>query len=281
LDGEPKAVMRRLVPWMLLAPAILIVAVALIGPVADTLVMTVTTPQGPLAPYGRFFGSGFNRDVILRTLEVALATTVIALAAGFAAALVVARSPDPVRRLLIVAAVFPLLTGTVVRAFAFMVILGRNGIVNDLLVRLGLIGEPLPLLYSQGAVIAGLVYLFTPLMILSLVGVLEGIETELLQAAASLGAGPAAVFRQVVLPLAAPGLIVGAVLVFTGSFTAFATPQLLGGDRQTVLATLLYRKAMVAFDWAGASTIAAVMVVITLAVVLGMSRLARRLNPTA
>jgi putative spermidine/putrescine transport system permease protein len=273
--------MRRLVPWMLLAPAILIVAVALIGPVADTLVMTVTTPQGPLSPYARFFGSGFNRDVILRTLEVALATTAIALAAGFAAALVVARAPGPVRRLLIVLAVFPLLTGTVVRAFAFMVILGRNGIVNDFLVRIGLIGEPLPLLYSQAAVIIGLVYLFTPLMILSLVGVLEGIEAELLQAAASLGAGPAAVFRQVVLPLATPGLIVGAVLVFTGSFTAFATPQLLGGDRQTVLATLLYRKAMVAFDWAGASTIAAVMVVITLVVVLGMSRLARRLNPAA
>ena len=127
----------------------------------------------------------------------------------------------------------------------------------------------------------GLVYLFSPLMILSLVGVLENIEADLLQASASLGAGPRATFAQVVLPLATPGLIVGAVLVFTGSFTAYTTPQLLGGQRQTVMATLLYQRAMVSFDWVAASTIAVIMVVVTVIVVLGMSRLARQLNPMA
>ena len=84
-----------------------------------------------------------------------------------------------------------------------------------------------------------------------------------------------------ILPLATPGLIVGAVLVFTGSFTAYTTPQLLGGQRQTVLATLLYQRAMVYFDWLTASTIAVIMVVCTVVVVLGMGRLARRLNPAA
>lgn len=273
--------MKRLTPWLLLAPAVLIVVLFLIAPVANTIGMTFTTPRGPWATYSRFFASGFNQAVVLRTLQIALITTAISLMLGFVAAYVVAKAPRRLKSLMIVAAVFPLLTGTVVRSFAWMVILGRNGIVNDTLIRLGLTSEPLTLLYTQGSIIVGMVYLFVPLMILSLVGVLENIEGDLVQAAASLGAGPAATFRQVILPLATPGLIVGAVLVFTGSFTAFATPQLLGGEQQTVLATLLYQKAMVTFDWVGASTIASVMVVMTVAVVLVMSRIARRLNPMA
>src|SRR5918998_3108276 len=126
-----------------------------------------------------------------------------------------------------------------------------------------------------------MVYLFVPLMVLSLVGVLENIPKDVLQASSSLGASPLATFWQVLLPLAVPGLIVGAVLVFTGSFTAYATPQLLGGERQTVLATLLHQRAMVSFDWVGASTIAAIMTVITITIVLAMSAFARRINPMA
>src|SRR5690606_29825436 len=109
----------------------------------------------------------------------------------------------------------------------------------------------------------GLVYLFTPLAILSLVGVLEGIEQDVVDASASLGAGPAKVFMQVTLPLAIPGLIVGGVLIFTGSLAAFATARLLGGDRQLILPTQLYEKAMVSFDWNAAGVIATVMVIIT------------------
>jgi len=269
-----------LVPWLLLAPAILTVMGLLIVPVIGTSFATLAGGRA-LATYQRFLASGFNQGVILRTLRVALATTAISLPLGFVAAYVVARAPRLAKSLLVVAAVFPLLTSTVVRSFAWMVILGHDGVLNGVLERLGLAGEPVALLYTEFSVVVGLVYLFVPLMILSLVGVLEGIEADLVQAAASLGAGPAAAFRQVVLPLATPGLIVGAVLVFTGSFTAFATPQLLGGDRQIVLATLLYQKAMVGFDWVGASTVAVVMMLITLAVLLAMNQLARRANPAA
>jgi putative spermidine/putrescine transport system permease protein len=137
------------------------------------------------------------------------------------------------------------------------------------------------MLYTQGAVIVAMVYLFVPLMILTLAGVLESIPDDLIQASASLGAKPVATFMQVIFPLAVPGLIVGAVLVFTGSFTAYATPQLLGGEAQMVMGTLMYQQAMVTFDWVSASTIAAIMVVITIAVVLLMTRIARRLNPMA
>ena len=234
-----------------------------------------------LAPYERFLGSSFRRSVLWRTVEIALVTTAISLALGFVTALTVSRMKGRWRSVLIIAAVFPLLTNTVVRSFAWMIVLGKNGMINDTLLWLGITGEPLTLLYTKGAVVVGLVYLFTPLMILSLVGVLENIDRDLTDAATSLGASPAAVFRQVIFPLAVPGLIVGSVLVFTGAFTAYVTPALMGGTKQTVLATLMYQRAMVSFDWVAASTIAAMMTVITILVVLGMSRLARAVNPAA
>lgn len=273
--------MRRLTGWMLSLPALALVVACLILPVGATILATFAEPTGPFAPYVAFFNSGFRRTVLWRTLEIATITTLVSLVVGFLTAFVVSRAPPRWRSVLIIAAVFPLLTGVVVRSFAWLIVLGKNGILNSFLLWVGVVDAPLSMLYTQGSVIVAMVYLFVPLMILTLVGVLEGIPDDLLQAAASLGATPAATFRQVVFPLAVPGLIVGAVLVFTGSFTAYATPQLLGGERQMVMGTLLHQRAMVAFDWPGASTVAAIMVVVTILVVLGMTRVAKRLNPMA
>jgi len=273
--------MKRFAGWLLASPATLLVVLFLVLPVIATIVTTFTTPNGPFATYQAFFNSGLRRTVLLRTIWISLAVTAISLVIGFIAAYVVSRTPGWLKSILIIAAVFPLLTGVVVRSFAWLIILGKNGILNGFLVWIGAISEPLSMLYTPGAVIAAMVYLFTPLMILTLVGVLESIPDDLLQASASLGAKPTATFSQVVLPLAVPGLIVGAVLVFTGSFTSYATPQLLGGESVMMMGTLMYQQAMVVFDWVSASTIAAVMVVITIAIVALMTRLARRLNPMA
>ena len=270
-----------MIAWALALPATLLVALALGLPVLATFGTTFTSEGGILETYRAFFASGFRRTVLWRTFEVAAITTVLSILIGFLTAYVVARTPGRLKSLLIIAAVFPLLTGVVVRSFAWMVILGKNGILNRFLLWTGFTDEPFSMLYTEGAVIVAMVYLFVPLMILTLVGVLESIPDDLTDAAASLGARPGAAFRQVVLPLAVPGLIVGAVLVFTGSFTSYATPQLLGGERQMMMGTFLYQRAMVTFDWVGASTIAAIMTVVTLATVLAMSRLALRLNPVA
>ncbi|MEO3384667.1 ABC transporter permease [Mesorhizobium sp. CAU 1741] len=271
--------MNRFAGWTLSTPATILVVVFLVLPVAATITATFMESAGLLAPYTDFFSSGFRRTVLWRTLQIALATTAISLVVGFLTAYVVARSPGRIKSLLIIAAVFPLLTGVVVRSFAWLIILGRNGILNNFLISIGVTDEPFSMLYTQGSVIVAMVYLFVPLMVLTLVGVLENIPDDLIQASASLGASPSATFRQVVFPLAVPGLIVGAVLVFTGSFTSYATPQLLGGESQMVMGTLMYQQAMVAFDWVTASTIAAIMVVVTVAIVLLMTRVARRLNP--
>jgi putative spermidine/putrescine transport system permease protein len=273
--------MKRLSPWILAGPASLLVVAFLMLPVGSTLFATFTDAKGWLAPYTTFFNSGFRRTVLYRTIEISLITTVLSVILGFIAAYVVAQMPSRWKSIMIIAAVFPLLTGVVVRSFAWLILLGKNGILNSLLLSLGAISEPLTMLYTKGAVIAAMVYLFVPLMILTLAGVLEGIPKDVIEAATSLGATPFAVFRQVILPLAMPGLIVGAVLVFTGSFTSYATPQLLGGESQMMMGTFLYQRAMVTFDWTGASTIAAIMVVVTIAIVILMTRIARRMNPMA
>lgn len=273
--------LKRHIGWWMTVPAILLVLLFLIVPVVATIGTTFGEEKGFFAPYIAFFNSGFQRRALLRTLEISLATTAISLVVGFLTAYVVARAPGRLKSLLIIAAVFPLLTGVVVRSFAWLIILGKNGILNNTLLALGITAEPFAMLYTEGAVIVAMVYLFVPLMILTLVGVLENIPEDVLQASSSLGASPGATFRQVVFPLAVPGLIVGAVLVFTGSFTSYATPQLVGGEQQMVMGTLMYQRAMVRFDWVGASTIAAIMCVLTIIIVLVMSRIARRLNPMA
>lgn len=278
---EGTAMTPKSLGWALACPATLAVAVFLGLPVLATLSTTFAQDGGPFSTYVAFFNSGFRRTVLWRTTEIALITTLISVMVGFLTAYVVSRMPGRLKSVLIIAAVFPLLTGVVVRSFAWLVILGRNGIVNQALLATGLTSEPFSMLYTQGAVIVAMVYLFVPLMILTCVGVLESIPDDLLQASASLGAKPFATFWQVVFPLAVPGLIVGAVLVFTGSFTSYATPQLLGGEQQMMMGTFLYQRAMVTFDWIGASTIAAIMTVVTIIIVLLMSRLARRLNPAA
>lgn len=271
--------MRRLAGWMLSSPATLAVSLFLIIPVAATISVTFTAPGGVFAPYTEFFSSGFQRTVLWRTFEVATITTVISLVLGLLTAYVVSRCPPWMKSILIVLAVFPLLTGVVVRSFAWLIILGRNGILNNTLEWAGLIERPIALLYTQTSVVVAMVYIFVPLMVLVLVGVLENIPDDLLQASSSLGASPTASFLQVVLPLATPGLIVGAVLVFTASFTSYATPHLLGGNRQMMMGTFLHQRAMVSFDWVSASTVAAIMVVVIVTTVLVMTRIAKHLNP--
>ncbi|UXS04303.1 ABC transporter permease [Agrobacterium tumefaciens] len=268
-------------PYLLVLPGTLIVLGLLVLPVADTFTGTIGPEGDRLALYRQFFSYDYNITVIVRSVRVALVTSVLSLVLGYFAASVIARASGLWRQILLVCAVFPLLTGAIVRSFAWMIVLGRNGLLNSTLLSLGIINEPIPLLFTEVSLILGLVYLFTPLAVLSLIGVIEAIDRSIIDAATSLGASPRAVFRQVTLPLIAPGLLVGGVLVFTGSLAAFATGRLLGGEAETILPTLLNEKAMISFDWDAAGVIAVVMVAITFAVVLVGQFAARRLNPSA
>ncbi len=271
--------MRSKSVYLLLLPGLLVVTLFLIVPLFATVAMTFQGERGfSLARYLAFFGDEYYLRIYLRTLRLSLIATGISVVAGFPTAYYISKSGKNLKAIFTILAVFPLLTSPVVRSFSWMVVLGKFGLVNNALVGLKLVDEPLKLLYNEFAIVVGFVNLFLPLMIMSLIGVMENIDHDLVEAAESLGASKLRSFLKVVLPLSVPGLIVGSILVFTGSFTAYTTPQLLGGNRSRVLATLIYQNAMTLSDWNGAAVIATVMFLTTLLVSAVINRCADRLQ---
>lgn len=170
------------------------------------------------------------------------------------------------------------MTNSVIRSFAWINILGSNGIVNRFLMILGLVEKPMKLLYTDFAIIIGSVYLFLPLMIVTVTGVMENIDDDMMEAAESLGATRLEAFMKVIFPMSLPGIIVGGILVFTGTLTAYTTPQLLGGNSNMVMSTLIYQRAMSVGDWNGAAVVALIMIILTLAVIKGFNKLAAGLD---
>lgn len=271
--------MKRKGRYLLFIPCIVLVAYFMIVPLVDIIIPTFTnTKDGMFSAYKEFFADSYMMSIFLRTIKISLISSVICMIIGVPVSYYISRVSKKLRGLFIALTVFPILTNSVVRSFAWMSILGKNGIINNLLMKLNIINEPLSLLYTEGAIIVGTVYIFLPLMIISLVGVMENIDNDLLEAAESLGANRLKSFFKVVFPLSLPGLIVGTVLVFTGSLTAYTTPQLLGGNKNTVLATLIYQKTMTLGDWQGAAVVATIMIVVTLIVIKGINFLASRLD---
>ena len=271
--------MKRKGRYLLFIPCIVLVAYFMIVPLVEIIIPTFTnTKDGMFSAYKEFFTDSYMMSIFLRTIKISVISSVICMIIGVPVSYYISRVSKKIRGLFIALTVFPILANSVVRSFAWMSILGKNGIINNLLMKLNIINEPLSLLYTEGAIIVGTVYIFLPLMIISLVGVMENIDNDLLEAAESLGANRLKSFFKVVFPLSLPGLIVGTVLVFTGSLTAYTTPQLLGGNKNTVLATLIYQKTMTLGDWQGAAVVATIMIIVTLIVIKGINFLASRLD---
>ncbi|UKS65824.1 ABC transporter permease [Rossellomorea marisflavi] len=265
--------------YLLMLPGILFLTVFMIIPIVLTIGTTFTDGSGiTLDGYLTFLKDRYFLDILFTTLRVSLLTTLICIILGFPAAYYISKLGGRMKAVLLLLTIFPLLTSSVVRSFSWMIIIGRNGLLNKMLLGMGIIHEPLDILYTPTAIIIGLVHLFLPLLIVSLVGVMENIQHDLLEAAESLGASKAIVFLKVVLPLCVPGLVIGSILVFVGSFTAYTTPALLGG-KQRVISTFMYQNAITLNDWQVASIVATIMIVITFAVIACMNALARKLNP--
>lgn len=224
------------------------------------------------------FQDEYYRKILFRTLKIAVITTGICMAGGIPTAYFISRCDKKWRGLLLAASIFPMMTNSVIRSFAWINILGSNGIINRILLALNVADKPMKLLYTDFAIIIGSVYLFLPLMIVTVTGVMENIDDDMMEAAQSLGAGRFEAFMKVIFPMSLPGIIVGGILVFTGTLTAYTTPQLLGGNSNMVLATLIYQRAMSVGDWNGASAVALIMIVITLIVIRGFNALAARLD---
>ena len=271
--------MKKNVRYTLLFPGIVLLCFFLVLPLLSSLIPTVFPESSfSLQLYIDFFKDSYFMAVLGRTLSISLIVTIFCAVLGLPAAYVISGVSKKWRGILIALTLFPLLTNSVIRSFAWITILGKNGVINNLLMMFGVINEPMSLLYTDFSIIIGSVYLFLPTMIMTLVGVLENIDDDLLEAAATLGLSPLKGFFKIILPLSLPGMIVGSILVFTGTLTAYTTPQLLGGNKKMMLATLLYQRAKTLGDWTSASVIALVMIVITFAVMKALNLLAKSMD---
>lgn len=271
--------MKKQSTILLIAPITILLVVVLILPLLAVLLPTVFEGGAvTLSRYIAFFQDPYYIKIFVRTLRIALVCTLVCMILGIPTAYFISRVSKKWRGILMSVALFPMLTNSVIRAFAWINILGKNGIVNQILSALHLVDQPLSMLYTEFSVLVGTIYLFLPLMIITLVGVMENIDNDMMEAAESLGASRLLSFFKVILPMSIPGIITGAVLVFTGAMTAYTTPQLLGGPKNMLLSTLIYQQAMTLNDWTGASVVALVMIVTTLIVMKGLNAIAGRLD---
>jgi putative spermidine/putrescine transport system permease protein len=262
-----------LVLLLLVAPMVMLFRISL-NEYSPTQLMIEALQPGN---YLRALADPYYQGVMGTTMTVALSCTAICLIIGFPAAWWLARMDSKQKSLAVILTVFPLLVGNVVRSAGWMALLGRDGAINAALRGLGIISEPLQLLYTQGAVIVGIVAVVAPYMILTLSAVIEGIPRNLEEAAANLGAGPLTAFRRVVLPLAVPGVVAGSVLVFILCMNAYATPVLLGGPQFKMMAPAVYDQFVRGTNWPFGAALAFLLLVVTLVLtVLGSAVVGRR-----
>ena len=255
---------RKKQAFLLALPASLALLVFFILPMGYILVQTLL--ENGTADFREFFTDPFYLDILWTTLRVSLVSTAVSLLLGYPTAYYMARTTSRLKKVMVIVILFPFLVSAVVRSYGWMVILGTNGLLNQLLMGLGLISEPLRILNTETAVIIGMIHLLIPYMILSLVGVLQSIDPNVEYAAYSLGASPMTTFRKVVFPLSTPGIISGCVLVFTMSMTSYVTPKLLGGSKFRMMATMVVQEINVNFDWGAASAISYILLAVILAV---------------
>lgn len=258
--------MRKHQAFYLALPTVLALLVLFVAPMVYILVGTLRTDG--LQYYQKFLTDSFYLNILWTTVKISLQTTLICLLLGYPAAYFLARTKSRIKNLLIIMTVFPFLVSAVVRSYGWMVILGKNGLLNQLLRALGLIEKPLSILYTPTAVLIGLVHLLTPYMILGITSVIQSIDRNVEYAAHSLGASPFKTFLKVTLPLSSPGIISGCILVFTLSMTSYVTPKLLGGTKFRMMSTMVFQEVNVNFNWGFASAISYILLFVILVILL-------------
>ncbi len=263
------------IPWraiLLLTalPALFFVAFFL-APMAVVALASLTDAKGDvtLANYLRILLDRYHWDVVWVTFRLGAWTTLATVLIGYPLAWYLVRLVTfaPWRRACVILLVVPLFTSNIVRSFGWMVLLGRNGLVNDALVAAGLIERPMRFLGTELGIIIGLVYILLPFVVLAVGNSLAQVDPALEQASADLGARPATTFWTVTFPLSLPGLVAGAVMVFMLSVSAYVTPALLSGGRITVFSMLIFQQYSTVFDFHYGGALSITMLVLTLVLV--------------
>tara|TARA_R110002020_G_scaffold375654_1_gene586875 strand:+ start:12950 stop:13801 length:852 start_codon:yes stop_codon:yes gene_type:complete len=226
--------------------------------------------------YTRILTDGYYREILGRTLLMGAVVTGLTFLLGYPLALFMARTTPFWRATATLLVIFPLFLNLVVRSFGWITILANRGIVNNLLIDLGIVDAPVKLLFNLTGLVIGLTHIYLPFMVLMLLSAIQNIPREVEQAAETLAAGRIRIFFTITLPLSAPGILAGSILVFVLSISALVTPRLLGGPTYKVMSTLIYDEFMLKLDWPSGTSFAFVLTLITLMIIWGAGRLARR-----
>lgn len=256
---------------LILLPALLLALVMFAVPVAFVMTESLFTPEFSLAHFERFFGRPVYLTVYRNTLFVSAVVAGLCLLIGYPMAYFIVNQPAGRRPLLLFLVLVPLWMSILVRTYAWMVVLGREGIVNEMLRYLGLVDEPLKLLFTTGSVYIAMVQILLPIMIVTCFSAMTEIDTGLVRAARVCGATPFAAFRKVFLPLSLEGALTGWSVIFILSMGFFIVPELLGGRRDVLLGNMIVNQVSQA-NWGFAGALAIVLLVSTI-LLLGLVRL--------
>jgi len=251
---------------VLLAPVLMLFAVFYVYPIVRMLAISFTAGRHSsfsLDQYQAVFTSSLYLSVIADTLRISAAATVGALLMGYPVAYLLARAKERAAGWLMTLLLLPFWTSLLVRTYAWMVLLQREGVVNTTLRQLGLIDRPLPTMFNEVGVLIGTTHILLPFMIFPIYSVLKGIDPDLAKAAAGLGAGPGQVFRKITLPLSLPGVGAGVMIVFISALGFFVTPALLGGGKVIVIAMTIEKLINDFVNWELAAALATVLLVVT------------------
>jgi ABC-type spermidine/putrescine transport system permease subunit I len=271
--GTASAVSRRARrrPWspgrgnaLLLMPPVLLLLAFFVLPLGTVIVQSFSGPTPGFTQYAEILSNSSTLSVLLYTFQSALLVTLAALVLSYPVAFVVSRARGSLLHLCLAAILIPFWTSTVIRTYAWIVILQRKGVLNDFLVAMDLIERPLRLTSNGVGMQIAMIHIMMPFMILPLLSTMRGIDRNLLRAAAVMGANPFRQFVSVYLPLSVPGISAGCVLVFISSLGFYITPALLGGHR-TMVAVLIEQQASRLLNWPLASALATLLLLLTCA----------------
>jgi ABC-type spermidine/putrescine transport system permease subunit I len=262
---------RLSVPLLLTAPLLLFLLVFYAIPVLAMLARSVNDPVWTLSHYSALMDDAVFLKVLSNTLYTSLVVTVGSLLLGYPVALALVRAPR-YAPLIVILILLPFWTSVLVRSYAWMVLMGRHGPINEALLAVGMIDQPLRILNTPLATQIAMVHILLPYMVLPIANALRQIDPSLARASSSLGATPTATFRQITLPLSMPGVAAGTLLVFVLALGFYITPAMLGGPREITLSMLIAQQVD-QLNWGYAATVSMVLLVTTLAIVVGLHRL--------
>jgi putative spermidine/putrescine transport system permease protein len=264
----------------LILPLAALFAVFFVAPLFVLLALSlhddVAMRTWTLGNYIKFFTDPFNISILTDTLLLGLKATLLCLLFGYPVAWLAHRASARWQSVLLFLVILPILTSVVVRTFSWIVILGRQGVLNQMLIGLGVIHEPLHLLYTEAGVVMVLAQVQMPLMVLPILTVLSKIDPNLADASRALGAGEWRTLWRVTLPLSLPGVVAGCILTYAASITAFVTQTLIGGARLIYMPLDIYQQAVGANNWPFAAALSIIFMITVMAVVAVLSAIGRR-----